>query len=96
VPRVVREFHPSLVRVLLLFSVEAAMESLTEVTRITPDEVKERMDRGEPFTFIDARNPKDWAEAKEQLPGAIRVPADEVEKHLSEIPRDRTIVAYCT
>ena len=72
------------------------MEILTEVTRVTPDEIKQRMDRGEPIAFLDARNPKAWAESDQKLPGAIRVPADEVEAHLSEIPRDRTVVAYCT
>ena len=32
----------------------------------------------------------------EKLPGAVRVPADEVDKHLSEIPRDRAVITYCT
>ncbi|MDQ2976332.1 MAG: rhodanese-like domain-containing protein [Acidobacteriota bacterium] len=67
-----------------------------EATRVTVDEVKERMDRGEQFTFVDTRNPKAWAEAKTKLPGAIRVPSDEVEQHISEIPRDRTVITYCT
>jgi rhodanese-related sulfurtransferase len=67
-----------------------------EVTRVTVDEVKERMDRGEAFTFVDTRNPQAWTEANTKLPGAIRVPADEVEQHLDEIPRDRTVIAYCT
>jgi rhodanese-related sulfurtransferase len=67
-----------------------------EVTRVTVDEVKERMDRGEVFTFIDTRNPQAWAEAQTKLPDAIRIPADEVEKHLDQIPRDRTAITYCT
>ena len=67
-----------------------------EVTRVTADEVKERMDRGEQFAFLDTRNPQAWGEADTKLPGAIRVPADEVEKHLDEIPRGRAVVTYCT
>ncbi|CAN5575355.1 MAG: hypothetical protein H0T77_05470 [Pyrinomonadaceae bacterium] len=67
-----------------------------EATRITVDEVKERMDRGEQFAFVDTRNPKDWDEAETTLPGAIRVPAEEVEQHFTEIPRDRTSITYCT
>ena len=43
-----------------------------EATRITVDEVKQRMDRGEQFTFVDSRNPKAWAEADKKLPNAIR------------------------
>ena len=67
-----------------------------EVTRVTVDEVKERMERGEAFTFVDTRNPQAWGEATIKLPGAIRTTADEVEQHLNEIPRDRTVITYCT
>jgi len=67
-----------------------------ELTRVTVDEVKERMDRGEPLAFLDTRNPQAWGEAETKLPGAVRVPADEVEQHLDEIPRDRVVITYCT
>ena len=67
-----------------------------KATRVTVDEVKERMDRGEQFTFLDTRNPTAWAEAETKLPNAIRVPANEVEQHLDQIPRDRTVISYCT
>lgn len=67
-----------------------------EATRVTVDEVKERMGRGEQFTFVDTRNPQAWGEADAKLPGAVRVPAGEVERHLSEIPRDRAVITYCT
>ena len=71
-------------------------EEAMEATRVTVDEVKERMDRGEAFTFVDTRNPKAWADADTKLPGAIRVPADEVRQQLDQIPRDRTVITYCT
>jgi rhodanese-related sulfurtransferase len=67
-----------------------------EVTRVTVDEIKARLDRGEEFTFVDARNSEAWGEATTKLPGAIRVPAEEVEQHLSEISHDRTVITYCT
>ena len=67
-----------------------------EATRVTVDEVKERMDRGEKFTFVDTRNPKAWGEATTKLPNAIRVPAEEVQERIDEIPHDRTIITYCT
>jgi rhodanese-related sulfurtransferase len=67
-----------------------------EPTRVTVDEVRQRMERGEQFAFVDTRNPKAWGEAEMKLPGAIRVPADEVDKHLDEIPKDRTAITYCT
>jgi rhodanese-related sulfurtransferase len=67
-----------------------------EATRVTVDEIRERMDRGEQFTFVDSRNPAAWSEGKTKLPGAIRVPEHEVEQHLSEIVHDRTVITYCT
>jgi rhodanese-related sulfurtransferase len=67
-----------------------------EATRITVDEVRERMERGEQFTFVDSRNPTAWAQSDKKLPNAIRVPADQLEQHLAEIPRDRVVVTYCT
>lgn len=67
-----------------------------EATRVTVDEVRERMERGEQFSFIDARNPTAWAEAETKLPGALRVPDDEVEQHLADIPHDRTAITYCS
>ena len=67
-----------------------------EATRVTVDELRERMDRGEMFTFVDTRNPQAWGEANTKLPRALRIPADEVEEHLDEIPKDRTVITYCT
>ena len=67
-----------------------------EATRVTVDEVRERMERGEQFTFVDTRNPQAWGEAETKLPGAIRIPADEVEQHLAEIPRGHSVITYCT
>jgi rhodanese-related sulfurtransferase len=70
--------------------------STTKVGRITAEEVMDRLARGERFIFLDSRNPTAWAESDVKLPGAIRVEADRVRDHLSEIPRGRPIVAYCT
>jgi rhodanese-related sulfurtransferase len=77
--------------------VEARKEgNLAELRRITVDEVKKRMDKGEAILLIDTRNPHDWGESGVKLPGALRLHYSELEKHLEELPRDRTIVTYCT
>ncbi len=67
-----------------------------EATRVTVDEVKQRLDRGEELVFVDTRNPQAWGESDRKLPSAIRVPANEVEQHLNEIPKGHTIITYCT
>jgi len=66
------------------------------VPRITKEDVKRRLDAGEHILFVDARSPEAWEGSNEMIPGAIRVPADEVERHLTEIPSRGPVVAYCT
>jgi sulfur-carrier protein adenylyltransferase/sulfurtransferase len=69
---------------------------MSDAPRITPDDLKRRMDAGEEFTVIDVRNPQAWAESDTMIPEAIRVPIDNYEAHLSEIPKSRSVVTYCT
>ena len=64
--------------------------------RITVDELRERMQAGEDFTFIDTRNPQAWAQSQEKLPGAIRLPADASDEALAKVPKNKPAVAYCT
>jgi rhodanese-related sulfurtransferase len=64
--------------------------------RITPESIERRLASGEPVLFVDTRNPTAWERASRRLPGAIRIPADQVPNHLGELPHDRTIVTYCT
>ena len=64
--------------------------------RITVDELRKRMDAGEDFVFIDTRNPQAWAQSDTMLPEALRIPLDSLEQRLSEIPKNKPIVTYCT
>jgi rhodanese-related sulfurtransferase len=70
------------------------------VDKVSAEEVMRLIDRGKPVVFVDTRNPQAWSQSNEKLPGAIRIPVDEVEQHLSEIPKsgpgERWIVTYCT
>jgi len=72
------------------------VQDAPETLRISAQEVIRRVNRGEQVYFVDARNPQAWGEADTKLPGAARVPADQTEAHLADMPRDRMIVAYCT
>jgi rhodanese-related sulfurtransferase len=53
---------------------------------ITADEAKRHLDEGEAITFIDSRSEGAWRKSEWQLPDSRRVPADDVEAHLDEIP----------
>jgi len=69
---------------------------MAENPRIGIDSLRKRMESGEDIVFIDSRNPEAWAQSDVMVPKAIRVPVDDLEKHLYEIPKGKTIVAYCT
>ena len=64
--------------------------------RISTNEIKKRMQAGEKFTIIDARNPHTWAESDEMARGAMRVPADALETAIERISPDDSILIYCT
>ena len=65
---------------------------------VHPHTVKSALDRGESIVFLDVRSPSSWAASGQQMPGAIRLPLDEVGAHADALPRDRDVdvVAYCT
>ena len=69
---------------------------MPDPSKITVDEARQRIQAGERFVFLDTRNPHAWAQSDLTLPGALRVPVDEFDKHLSEIPKDKPLVTYCT
>ena len=74
----------------------ANIQDAPDTLRVSAEDVLDRINRGEEVYFVDTRNPVAWAEADTKLPGAVRLPADAVEAHLTDMPRDRMIVAYCT
>jgi rhodanese-related sulfurtransferase len=62
----------------------------------TVEEMKRRLDAGENIVFLDVRSPEAWDKSAVKIKNALRIPADEITARLSEIPRDATIVTYCT
>jgi rhodanese-related sulfurtransferase len=65
-------------------------------TPVSASEAKQMLDSGLHVIFVDARNPVAWGQASHKLPGAIRIPADEVNQHLRELPTEGPVVTYCT
>ena len=64
--------------------------------RISVDEVKARLDRGDPLIFVDARSEESWHESHVQIPNSIRVPPDQAHAFAGAISEDATIITYCT
>ncbi len=65
-----------------------------EVARITPEELRDRMDAGENLYVVDLRTTvdNDWP----PVPGAIRLSIETLTSTASQIPRDQEIILYCT
>ena len=60
---------------------------------ITPKEVKERLDRGEKFQFIDVREPHEYQICS--IPGTKLIPLGELPKRLNELDPNVELVAHC-
>jgi membrane protein DedA with SNARE-associated domain len=66
------------------------------VARIDPEELKERLDRGEDVFVVDLRHATDVEADPRQIPGAVSLSPDDLDARHAEIPRDREIILYCT
>jgi membrane protein DedA with SNARE-associated domain len=66
------------------------------IARITPDDLKQRLDAGEDVLVLDLRSALDVETMAYMIPGALRVAAEDLEQRHEELPRDREIVLYCT
>jgi membrane protein DedA with SNARE-associated domain/rhodanese-related sulfurtransferase len=65
------------------------------IARITPEELKQKLDAGEDVVIIDLRHELDFINDPYIIPGALRIPLEEVARH-PVVSSDREVVAYCT
>jgi membrane protein DedA with SNARE-associated domain len=67
------------------------------IARITPEELKRRLDSGdESFAIVDTRSLLDVNAAPYVIQGATWIAAEDIERRQGELPRDREIVLYCS
>jgi len=66
------------------------------IARITPEELKQKLDAGEEVVVVDLRHSVDFGCDNAKIPGAKHLNPEEIELRHQEIPRDRDIVLYCT
>jgi rhodanese-related sulfurtransferase len=59
---------------------------------ITPKELRDLQESAHAPLVIDVRGPEEYEAG--HLPGAMNVPADELEDRLGEIPSGRLVVPY--
>ena len=66
------------------------------IARITPEELKTKLDGGEEMIVVDVRDRIDFESEPAIIPGALHLTVDELDLRHKEIPREREIVLYCT
>jgi hypothetical protein len=64
------------------------------VARITAGELKQKLEAGEEIVVVDVRSALE--SDTDAVPGALRIPLEELEVRHLEIPRDRDIVLFCS
>lgn len=64
--------------------------------RIAPRILWARLQAGEALSMVDLRMPGEVAMVGATVPGAIRIPPEELEEHVQSIPEGREVVLYCS
>jgi hypothetical protein len=73
---------------------EPIPSTVSQVPRITPQELKEKLDANQDVIVVDARSRKEYDSV--HIPGALSIPLSEVEERQGELPQEGEIVLYCT
>lgn len=63
--------------------------------RMEVAEAKAMVDAGE-AVILDVVASHIWPSMTRTVEGSIRIPPEEIPKRLDELPRDKTIITYCT
>ena len=66
------------------------------VARISPEDLKRRLERGEAVMIVDLRHPLEFDADPVVIPGAVRFSAQDLEARRLPIPRDREVILYCS
>jgi len=66
------------------------------VARITPDELRHRLDAGEDIVVVDLRHSLEFDADPATVPGAIHLLPEELDARHGAIPRDREVILFCT
>lgn len=66
------------------------------IARISPYELKQKLDAGEDLGILDLRTALDVAATPFAIPGSRWVTAEALDERLADVPRDRELVLYCS
>jgi membrane protein DedA with SNARE-associated domain len=66
------------------------------ISRISVQELKEKIDAGEELVIVDLRHHMDFEAEPETIPGALHMDAQELQEKNDRLPRGREVILYCT
>ncbi len=66
------------------------------MNRITPEELQKKIAAGEMLVIVDLRSKMEIELMPYLIPGALHIPAEEVDGRHHEIPIDQDIITYCS
>jgi len=66
------------------------------IARISPEDLKRKLEAGEDVAILDLRTALDVTAVPYAIPGSLWITAEALDEHLSDIPRDRELVLYCS
>lgn len=73
-----------------------AARTADSIPRMTIQELKEKMDKGDRIIILDVRTAEDYSTSPYKITGAVRIPLDQLKSRYTELPAAAEIVAYCS
>ncbi len=61
----------------------------------TPIEVKEKIEKGDDFIFLDVRAPQEYEQMRIEDPRVKLIPLGKLRSSLDELPKDKEIIPFC-
>ena len=87
----------TIVITLVLVALSAiAMAANDGVPRITKEQLRAKMEKGEDIIVLDVRTGMSYKGSDIKIKGAMRIPPDAIDMRYKELPLDKEIITYCT
>lgn len=66
------------------------------VDRMSPEELRRKMEAGEPVVVVDLRHALELENDPARIPGAIWIDYEQIDERFHELPENREVILYCS
>lgn len=67
-----------------------------DAPRMSVAELLSRLEKHAPVVIVDARSEGSWEGSDKQIKGSVRIPVDQIEARMGDLPKDKEIIFYCS